>query len=81
MTRSSSKGVVELVIVVSAFHLVVSLCVLYFKLTGRLTDGPMFFDLETPTYGALLLFQSVCVAILAACFFTRAKLLRKTGKT
>ncbi len=52
-------------------YLVISLCVLFFKLTGQLSDGPMYFDLQTPTYGGLLLFQGICIAIIAVCFRVR----------
>ena len=59
------------------FYLVISICVLGFKHTGILVDGPMYFDLQTPTYSALLTFQAACTGILAACFTLRMTIGKK----
>lgn len=50
---------------------VVSLFILFFKLTGQLTDGPMYFEMQTPSYTGLLLFQAICIAVISACFALR----------
>ena len=56
-------------------YFVISLCVAFFKLTGWITEGqPMYFDLKTPTWAGLLIFQVACVAILGVGFFLRRKL-------
>ena len=56
-------------------YFVISLCVAFFKLTGWVTEGqPMYFDLKTPTWAGLLIFQAACVAILCVGFFLRRKL-------
>lgn len=52
-------------------YFVISLAILFFKLSGQVSDGPMFFDFKTPTYGGLLLFQGISIAIIAACFAVR----------
>ena len=81
MIRSILNALAGFVIALSGLYLVISLCILYFKLTGRLTDGPMYFDIQTPAYGPLLLFQGISIAIIAACFLARAKFVRNTRKT
>lgn len=61
------------VILFVSLYFVISICVLIFKLTGKLQDGPMIFDLFVPSYPVLFLFQGGCLAILAACFYVRGK--------
>ena len=53
------------------FYFVISICILFFKLTGLLSDGPMYKDLQTPTYAGLFKFQAVSMAIISACFTVR----------
>ena len=58
-----------------SLYFIISLCVTFFKLTGRVVEGrPMFFELETPTWPSLLMFQAICVAILGVSFLLRNKL-------
>jgi len=59
------------IIVFVSLYLVISVCILFFKLTGQLSEGPMFFDMQTPTYIGLLLFQAISFVIIFACFFVR----------
>ena len=54
-----------------SFYLVISICILFFKLTGLLSDGPMYFEMQTPTYAGLFQFQAICIAITSACFAVR----------
>ena len=59
------------VIVIVSFYLVISICILFFKLTGRLSEGPMFFEIQTPSYVGLFKFQAISLAVMSACFFVR----------
>ena len=54
-----------------SFYFVISICILFFKLTGLLSDGPMYFDLQTPSYAGLLKFQAISIGIISACFAVR----------
>jgi hypothetical protein len=54
-----------------SFYFVISVCILFFKLTGLLSDGPMYFDLQTPTYAGLFKFHAISLAIISACFALR----------
>jgi uncharacterized membrane protein YhdT len=65
------------IVVLVSLYLVVAVCVLALKLTGQLSDGPMYFELQTPTYQALLLFQGICIAIISLCFAVRTLFGRK----
>ncbi len=63
------------VVLIACLYFVISLCVTFFKLTGQIVEGqPMYFDLRTPTWVGLLIFQSICVAILGVGFYLRSKL-------
>ena len=53
------------------FYFVISICILLFKLTGLVSDGPMYLDLQTPTYAGLFKFQAISMAIISACFTVR----------
>ena len=69
---------INAVILFVGLYFVISLCVAFFKLSGQITEGqPMYFDLQTPTWGGLLMFQAACVAIIALGFFLRRKLRRQ----
>lgn len=62
-------------IVIVGLYLVISVCVLVFILTGQLTVGsPMYIDMTTPTYGQLLIFQVVSVAVIVFFVFIRRAL-------
>jgi len=65
------------VIVFVTLYFVTSLCILVFKVTGLLVDGPMYFEMRTPTYEALFIFQCICIAIILACLSVRIILGRK----
>ena len=67
---------ISAIILFVGLYFVISLCVAFFKLSGQITEGqPMYFDLQTPTWGGgLLMFQAACVAIIALGFFLRRKL-------
>ena len=60
-------------------YLVISICILAFKLTGVLSSGVMYLDLPTPSYSNLLLFQGVCSLILLVCFFVIRQCRVSTG--
>jgi len=70
------------------FYFVISICILFFKLTGLVSDGPMYFEMQTPTYAGLFQFQAICIAIISACFAARItfgqkndfSFLRKNGR-
>jgi len=63
------------IVLVVSLYFVISLCVAFFKITGRIVEGqPMFFELRTPAWTGLLIFQAVCLAVLGICFFLRSKL-------
>ena len=56
-------------------YLSISLVVLAFIVMGDLIPGqPMYFDTLTPQLWEVLIFQVFCAAILALCFFLRAKI-------
>lgn len=66
------------VILFVGLYFVISLYVAFFKLSGQITEGqPMYFDLQTPTWAGLLMFQAGCVAIMGLGFFLRRKLRRQ----
>lgn len=54
-----------------SLYLIISICILFFKLTGQLSDGPMYFDMQTPIYGGLFLFQAFSIAIILVCLAVR----------
>jgi hypothetical protein len=56
---------------VISFYFVISICILFFKLTGLVSDGPMYFDLQTPNYAGLFKFQAISMGIISACFAVR----------
>lgn len=58
---------------------VVSVCILIFRLTGRMGPGEMQPGMETPGYGGLLLFQLVCILLLAAGGAARLWLARRAA--
>jgi hypothetical protein len=58
-------------------YFVISVCVAFFIFSGTLSIGqPMFFDITTPSWHALLLFQFGCVVVMSAAFILGAKLAR-----
>lgn len=66
---------ISAVILFVGLYFVISLCVAFFKLSGQITEGqPMYFDLQTPTWAGLLMFQAGCVVIMGLGFFLRRKL-------
>lgn len=63
------------VTVFASLYFSISLCVAFFKISGRLVEGqPMYFDLQTPTWPELLLFQLMCGAIMGIGLRLRRKL-------
>jgi hypothetical protein len=63
------------IVLLVSLYFVVSLCVAFFKLSGRIIDGQrMYFDMYTPTWATLLAFQAACAAILWTGFYLRRKL-------
>ena len=56
-------------------YFVISVCIVFFKATGVLVDGPMYFDFQTPSYVALFLFQLACVPVLLGTAWLRSKLI------
>ena len=67
LVNFSASTVVALV----SFYFVISICILFFKLTGLVSDGPMYRELQTPTYAGLFRFQAISMAIISACFAVR----------
>lgn len=66
---------ISAIILFVGLYFVISLCVAFFKLSGQITEGqPMYFDLQTPAWAGLLMFQAGCVAIMGLGFFLRRKL-------
>ena len=63
-----------LVMLCTALPLTVGACILFFRLTGRLSEGQMYFDLMTPSYPALIASLLFELTILAACIVIRKKL-------
>lgn len=48
------------------------LAVLYFKITGKLVDGPMNYDgMTTPGYPEVAIMLAVCGAVIAVCLGLR----------
>jgi hypothetical protein len=70
-----ARSAVTLIFALVLFYFVISVCVLLFKATGVLGEGPMYFDFHTPSYGALILFQFACVVVLLGAAWLRNKLL------
>jgi hypothetical protein len=61
-----------MIAVVVSLYFVISLCILFFMLTGQLSQGvPMLFEMRTPSYTHLFLFQIICIAIMSVCFAIR----------
>jgi len=52
-------------------YFVISICIVFFKLTGLLSDGPMYLDLQTPSYAGLFKFQAHFYSDNSACFAVR----------
>lgn len=70
-----ARFLIGVVVLMVTLYFVISLGVTYFKLTGRIVEGErMFYEMHTPTWAGLLIFQAICVAILTVAFFLRAKL-------
>lgn len=66
------RFVLGAIILFVSLYFVVSLCVAFFKLSGAITEGqPMYFELETPSWPELFMFQAACLAILSLAFFLR----------
>lgn len=67
--------IISTIILLVTLYLVISICVGYLMMTNVITVGqPMYFDLQTPSWGNLLIFQSICVVILVCGFFSRHRL-------
>ena len=76
-----ARFVIGVVVLIVTLYFVISLAVAYFKLTGRIVEGQrMYLDMYTPTWAGLLIFQAVCVVILAVGLFLRAKLSRRQSE-
>lgn len=76
MIKWLANFMIGAIILLVVLYFVISLCVAFFKLSGQVTDGQqMYFDFYTPTWATLLIFQAICVTILAIGFFLRHKLL------
>lgn len=77
MTASKwlAKLALGAVTVFVSLYFTISLCVAFFKISGRLVEGqPMYFDLQTPTWPELLMFQLACGAIMGIGLRLRRKL-------
>ena len=61
-------------ILIASFYLVISMGITYFKLTGRISDGRMYMDLRTPDWLSLVVFQAICIVVIAVGFGLRRKL-------
>jgi hypothetical protein len=60
------------IVAVLSLYFVISIVVLIFRLTGRLSEGErMYLDARTPTYAGLLSFQAICFVVISACFAVR----------
>ena len=56
------------------FYFAWMLAILYFKISGRLADGPMFHDMTTPSYSGTLISLAVCAVVIGLCQWGRVKL-------
>ena len=73
--RLFARLALTLLFAIVLLYFVISVCIVLFKATGVLVDGPMYFDFQTPSYVALFLFQLACVPVLLAAAWLRSKLL------
>ncbi len=76
---NAARGVARLalaaIVLFVSLYFAISLGVAFFKLSGAIVEGqPMYFELETPTWPELVLFQAACIAILGVAFFLRRQL-------
>jgi len=66
---------VSSVIFIVGLYFTISLCVAYFKLSGQISEGQqMYFDLQTPTWTGLLIFQAASATIIGVALVLRRKL-------
>ena len=80
VARWLANFAIGVVVVVVTLVFVESLSIAYFKFTGQITEGqPTYFELRTPTWEGLILFQAACVAVVATALVFR-KLLRGNRK-
>ena len=76
----SARFAIGAVLLITTLLFAESLAVAYFKMTGQLKEGsPMYFELQTPTWANLLMFQAGCVLVVVAGLFLRAALLRSSA--
>ncbi len=68
------------IIFFASVYFVLSLVVMYFKLTGFAEGQPLYFDLVMPPWTGLLIFQFICVVFLCVGFLLRHKLHRASNK-
>ncbi len=63
------------IILLASLYVSISLGVAFFKLSGAIVEGqPMYFELETPTWSELFVFQVVSMAILGLAAILRSRL-------
>ena len=60
------------VMAVLGFYAAWMLAILYFKVSGRLLDGPMFHDgMTTPEYADVFIGLAASAAVITACLLLR----------
>jgi hypothetical protein len=75
-----ARFVIGAVVLIVTLYFVFSVCVAYFKFTGRIVAGQrMLFDMHTPSWTGLLTFQAVCIAIVGVALFFRSRLLARAA--
>ncbi len=74
LLRIFFRGLATLAFGLLFYYFAISLVILVLKITGRIVDGRLFFDLTTPSYGGLLVFQGIALAVLLALAWVRRAL-------
>ena len=63
------------VMALTGFYFAWMLAIVYFKMSGRLVEGPMFHEMTTPEYGEVAVWLGICAIIIGACLLVRRSVL------
>lgn len=70
MARGFGRLALGAIILFVSLYFAISLGVAFFKLSGAIIEGqPMYFELDTPTWPQLFVFQAISMAILGVALF------------
>ena len=72
--RHTARFLLGTVMAIFGFYFAWTLAIVYFKITGRLHDGPMFHEMSTPGYSSTLIALAVCAVVIGLCQWARLKL-------